>query len=215
MRQAALRLGGTLVLEHVVSQGDCISSIAEQYGLAWSKVWNDPANAELRCLRKNPNVLFPGDVVRLPERQSRDEEGATGLRHSFKKTGALVVLRLRLLLDGRPRRNRPYRIIVDGIWKEGRTDSRGFLELSIPGCARSAKLCLTEDGFQDIYDLCLGSVDPISTESGAIHRLANLGYPTNTDLPSAIRAFQISAGLEATGRMDAATQTKLEEAYGL
>ena len=48
-----------------VMQGDSISSLAMQAGLSWETVWHDVKNAELKALRKNPNVLMPGDMVFL------------------------------------------------------------------------------------------------------------------------------------------------------
>lgn len=46
---------------HLVKQGECLSSIAAQYRFAWEQLWNLPQNRELRLKRKNPNILFPGD----------------------------------------------------------------------------------------------------------------------------------------------------------
>ena len=74
---------------------------------------------------------------------------------------------------------------------------------------------------RECVPLILGGVGPISTERGVKVRLQNLGlFPHSLDdasegaFESALRAFQESADLEATGRVDDATRAALAERYG-
>jgi len=83
--------------DDTVKQGDCISSIAQKHGLFWDKVWNHPKNAKLQETRKDPNVLSPGDVVFVPDKEEKEESGATEQRHRFKKKGVPAKLRLRIM----------------------------------------------------------------------------------------------------------------------
>lgn len=56
-------------MEHVVRQGECLSAIAKRYGFAsYRIIYDHPDNAELRRARPNPNLLFPGDVIVIPDR---------------------------------------------------------------------------------------------------------------------------------------------------
>ena len=55
---------------HTVQQGEHLPALAERYGFQTiDPIWNDPANAELKQLRKNPMVLMPGDEVTIPDRE--------------------------------------------------------------------------------------------------------------------------------------------------
>jgi hypothetical protein len=81
----------------VVQQGDCISSIAEEYGFFWRTIWNDPQNAELKRKRKDPNLLMPGDEIFIPDKTVKTETGATEQRHKFVKKGVPAKLRIKIL----------------------------------------------------------------------------------------------------------------------
>ena len=83
--------------DYIVRQGDCIDSIADHFGHLPATIWNHPSNAELKSIRKNPNVLLPGDRLTVPKRRPKEEPGETELRHRFVLRGVPAKLKIRLL----------------------------------------------------------------------------------------------------------------------
>lgn len=199
----------------IAREGDDVPKIAEEEGFFWETVWRHPENAELRRLRRDPNVLLPGDRVAIPPRRRREEERASGQRHRYRLRGVPGRVRIRVLEDGRPRADAPYRLVIDGVPHRGRTDADGFLEHDLPLGAQSGELIFDrDDGGTDHYHFRFGTLDPIDTESGVRKRLVDLGYDAEEDLPGAIRAFQSDHGLEPSGRLDDATRARVQEVFG-
>lgn len=205
--------------KHTVQQGDCLSSIAAEYGFLPDSLWNDPANAELKSSRKDMNVLKPGDVVNVPDKRPRTESGATDAKHRFRRKGVPSHLRVRLVVDDEPLANEPYELHVGAQVLEGQTDGDGWLDEPIPPGAADAMLFVGAN--RQAIPLQLGTVDPETEVSGAQARLRNLGYydgdasgELDESTEAALKSFQQKAGLRETGQLDAATQQKLKEAHG-
>jgi hypothetical protein len=79
---------------HKVVPGDCIHSIADANGLFWETLWNDSENSMLRQNRETPGVLRSGDEVFVPELRGQAISGGTESRHTFRRKGVPVTLRL-------------------------------------------------------------------------------------------------------------------------
>jgi hypothetical protein len=201
------------VPDHVVAQGECITSIADQYGLPWERVWNHPQIAALRQKRKDPNVLYPGDSLFVPDLDLRKELRPTDKRHPFKKKGTPAKLDLCLLEEDKPRAGEPYRLLIDGVMKTGTIDGSGHIRQNLPPGARSGTLYVGSGSTQDVYQLNFGVLDPIDTDEGVAGRLRNLGYGTE-DIAEAIRAFQDKEKLPVTGEADDATRARLVSKFG-
>ena len=198
---------------YTVVQGDCLSSIAERFGFFPVDLWNLSENAELKQKRKDPNVLYPGDSVFVPELRPKEASCGTDQRHTFRKKGVPAKLKLRLMDDDQPRATIPYQLEIDGQWLSGTTDRDGYLEHPIPPSARRGKLLAGEGPTKDVYELQFGTLDPIETEEGVRGRLTNLGY-AGANLSEALKAFQQRAGLPVTGEIDNAMRTRLQKEFG-
>jgi len=207
--------------EHVVRQGECLTSIAAAHGLHPDTIWNDAANAALKRERKDPSVLLPGDRLHVPERRLRQESGATEQRHRFRRKGLPARLILTVRQAGQPRADTPYVLAVDGRTREGTTDGEGQLDEPIPAGARAARLVVDPGGEgEQVFELDLGGLDPVTEAAGLQKRLDNLGFtcePTgelDEQTAAALLAFQKEHDLEPTGNADAKTRDKLVQEHG-
>ena len=88
--------------DYTVQEGDCIASLAYNRGLLWKTVWDHPLNALLKRQRKDPNILKPGDIVHLPDKELKTLDRPTDQRHMFVRKGVPAKLRLRVLDDQIP-----------------------------------------------------------------------------------------------------------------
>ena len=206
---------------HIVEQGECIASIAQGSGHTWQRIWDDPANAELKDLRKDPSVLLPGDKVVIPATTPRVESGATETKHVFQAARNQARLSIRFLQEGRPRANQPCGVSIDDDpVLERELDGDGVLDLPIPPDAKTARISVGPPEERDDYEIQLGGLDPATETSGALQRLANLGYgaPAGPAPAEAARAaicrFQRDHGLDPTGEVDERTRKALVDAHG-
>jgi hypothetical protein len=203
---------------HTVRAGECLSSIADLYGLFPDTIWNDPANSHVKQQRKNPNILLAGDQLIIPDKRLKEASGSTDTRHRFRKKGVPAVLRLQVFEGETFRANQEYRLWIDGSTiLTGSTDAMGVIEHSIPPRARKAVLIIGPDQYR--YELELGAMDPLSEVSGIKARLNNLGYfcgdgqGWDARSQQAMRAFQQRFGLAQTGIPDEQTCQTLEDMH--
>jgi hypothetical protein len=203
--------------EYTVKQGDCISSIAEQHGFTPDKIWDHPENTNLKKIRKDQNILFPGDIVFVPEKKEKEESGGTEQRHRFRRKGVPEKLRIILQVEGEPRANAEYIIDIDGEQSRGTTDDKGCVSISIPPGSQHGKLTILDGGEE--FELALGGLDPIGEISGIQARLFNLGYNIDVtgkwdELSSeALMRFQSDHEINVTGNIDEETKSKLKSVY--
>jgi N-acetylmuramoyl-L-alanine amidase len=200
--------------EYKVKQGDCISSIAERHGLFWEKVWDHPKNSRLKEQRKDPNILYPGDILFIPEKEKKEESGATEQKHRFRKKGTPAKLRLIIERDDKPIKNTDYILTIDGEISRGETDEKGLIEVPIKPNTKHGRLEIADL----VYELDFGFMDPIDENTGVQTRLQNLGFYHGAldgiigpRTAQAIGEFQAFSGLKLTGTLDNQTRDKLFE----
>src|SRR5262250_3139096 len=119
-----------MATDYIVQQGDYLSKIAKEHGFSdYRTIWNHPNNAGIKSKRKNPNVLFPGDHLFIPDRELGEESRSTDQRHRFKKRGP--TLKLRLVLEDiyeKPIANAQCLIILEDQFLHVTTDKTGRIE---------------------------------------------------------------------------------------
>ncbi len=204
---------------HPVQQGETLYKIAKKHGFSdWRTIYNHADNAEYRKKRPNPNIIYPGDRIVIPEKEAKEDSGATEERHRFRSKGDRQWL-LIVLKDARrqPLANTSYKLSIGGEIIEDSTNGEGLLEQEIPPDADQAVLAIEGQEFL----LKIGYLDPVDTLTGWRARLNNLGYKAgkvdgeeNEELQSAIEEFQCDHRLKVDGIVGPKTQAKLEEVHG-
>jgi hypothetical protein len=211
-----------------VRRGDCLSSIAKAYGFAdYRTIYRHPENADFRQKRPNPNIICPGDVLFIPDRETKDVPKGTDQRHVFKLKRPHVQLRLCLKDDlHRPYESTKYHLRVGFDHWDGSTNSAGMVEQEVPADATEGEITIFPEGGNTpdegyTFSLQLGDLDPVDEMSGVDARLINLGFgPADAeetlsaeDRTEALKAFQDKFGLEVTGELTDVTKSKLQELH--
>jgi hypothetical protein len=207
--------------DYHVHATDCLASIAYAHGHISETIWNDPANAELKRTRKDPNVLLEGDKLTIPPIRPKMVPAATEQRHRFRRKDVPSRLNVRLLLDDEPRTDVPYSLDIDGKTVTGRTDSDGWVRAAIDPDARVALLTLSLEGEEpETYRLVLGGLDPVEEPRGQRARLRNLGlfagdvdHADPDELRQALSAFQQSRRPDRHADPDDATLEALKNLH--
>lgn len=174
---------------YTVVQGEWLSKIAARFGLpSWKSIYYAPENAAFRAKRPDPNLIYPGDEVWIPEPNVKPDPGDTEKKHRFKlKPRPPEVLRLLVRRDtGEPFADRKFKLIV---WdqnmqflldQEGQVPGDGIMERQIPVTATGGRYLLwpapDASGTPMAWRLKIGHLDPVETVSGVQARLNNTGF---------------------------------------
>jgi N-acetylmuramoyl-L-alanine amidase len=215
---------------HTVEQGEYLASIAKDYGFSdWHTIYDHPQNAQLKKKRPNPNVLFPGDELFIPNKEMKEESCPTEKRTSFNLNVPKAWLKIVLKdSDGAALANQPYTLTLAWLTLKGSTDRSGSLEQKIPIGIDTGELSLDKIDLR--WDLKIGHLDPVHNESedaaivaGIQARLNNLGFycgdvdgilgPNTTQ---ALKAFQESvlSRSDPDGKADKQTRDALLQQHG-
>jgi hypothetical protein len=206
------------MIRHRVKPGDSVVKLAEAHGFFPDTIWDHPDNADLKALRKDMNILMPGDVVVLPDLRRREAPCETDKRHTFRRRGVPMMFRAQLFDRNEPRKHQPYTLEVDGQRFAGTTDAEGKIEIYLPNRAQRGRLVVA--GGQVDVEVLFGHMDPITEVSGVQKRLANIGFECGAidgrlhpRFTAALRAFQALVGLEPSGAIDDPTRAALGECH--
>jgi N-acetylmuramoyl-L-alanine amidase len=174
---------------HTVKQGEWLSKIAAQYGIAdWKVIWSHPNNANL-TKRRDPNILFPGDLVFVPATKAKEAVGSTNKRHRFvlKRYNDFFELTLRYP-DATPIKDQQYVLNITDPPLKGVTDGNGHFKHEHLNPAKLHSGLLELPDLNLSFQIDLGVLNPAEKKSlsdnaeyddglsGIQMRLANLGY---------------------------------------
>jgi N-acetylmuramoyl-L-alanine amidase len=219
---------------YTVRQGDYLAKIAKDHGFAnWRTIYDDSHNQGFKQKRPNPNLIYPGDQLFIPEPQPKTVQVQTNQLRRFTLTKDVVSLYLNLVdaqrnaLDilkyelstiqetmTRKKSDPGWESLGQGVVQEtfGRPETRATLKVWTTNEAA------TNPDFT--YTLMIGHLDPIEQITGVQARLNNLGFdcgavdgncgPRTQD---ALKAFQKSYGLTVSGQPDGPTRDKLKAVY--
>ncbi len=179
--------------EHVIKSGEYLALLAIRFGFRdYRSIWNDPANAELKKKRTNPQSLAPGDIVRIPLLEAPALARATDLTHLITVGGGPILLRFRF--DDQSHKafaNRSGKLTIGGRSQKGTpvvqsfpataTGGAGELNRSIAGEPVDGEYAITPLSGNDpstaaTFRFLVGRLEPVDTPRGMRARLTNLGY---------------------------------------
>jgi len=167
---------------HTVKQGERMATIASQYKfLRWQTLWDFAGNADLKDLRKNPNILFPDDdEVVIPTKLKREAEVAGGKAKYVVKCGR-ETLRVGFAVgwDWVERVSYTAKPDTGGPDLTDFLDSDGWMRIDVPPNTSQVQVALWTDDPDTpfaTYELKVGELDPVREVTGVQARLASLGY---------------------------------------
>lgn len=210
---------------HTVIRGDCLSSIAKQYGFSdYKTIYDHPQNQAFKQKRPNPNLIMAGDEIFIPEVDASKSESVSA-DSAIKIKLTVPKGNLRILIkddDDQPAKGKSYKLTGPGFEKSASTTGAGMIDAEVPVHIESfdLELQLADPPAQPRkFKLLMGDLDPCTELSGAQQRLANLGFffgdvdGKEETLKPALEVFQKAFDLEVTGKLDDPSQKKLIELH--
>ncbi|MCA9624660.1 MAG: peptidoglycan-binding protein [Myxococcales bacterium] len=210
---------------YVIRRGDYLLKLAHQLGFDADKVWKDGANADLRALRDDPDMLQAGDILMIPDEPKKELPLRAEQDNAFVAKVPKISVSLAVTDDDEPLANEAY--VVEGLGddEERTTDGDGFVSFEAPVHVREVTVKFLNVDLA--FRIGIGELDPIDTPSGLRKRLTQLGFygaklqgadryqgRTDAAMAAAIAAFQKAQGLEVTGELDDGTRDKIVEVHG-
>ena len=218
--------------QYTVKQGDTLLRIAKQFKLDSSKaLYMHADNAAFRSLRPNPDVIYPGDVLNIPEKPTNVFSAQTNRRHRFvvcqEDEPEQETLQMTIKdSSGSFLANAKVELKIGEQILKSVTDKKGNLAITLPETeATEGELSVYSDetSAEPSHQLTVqfAHLDPIDTLSGIQARCNNLGYFCGTvdgvmgnNTRKGIMAFQAANGLTKDGEPGPKTQRKLLKQYG-
>lgn len=162
----------------VIREADYVSFLAHRFDFDAEAVWKDEANADLRTLRDDPNILAAGDVLYIPDQTNAEPKArplAMGQANDFVSDPPLVDVAVKFFGgDAGTYASKAYTIDELEHLTGLTTDGDGVVTFKAPVSVQMLTVSFTDSG--EKRQLLVGGMDPIDTPSGILKRLRNLGY---------------------------------------
>jgi hypothetical protein len=192
------------VQPYVIKQGDYLAKVAHKLGFDADKAWQDDANSALRQARPNPNILWPTDVLYIPDPSDPPTHAIqAGTTNDFVSRVPMATVTVRFSDPSLASQAFTIPELPDLTLQP--TGADGTASFEIPVTVGTFTIAFTASGAT--FQLSSGGLDPIDTLSGVIQRLQNLGYLDRVDpslLPldrvrMALGAFKASLSSDGAG----------------
>jgi hypothetical protein len=174
---------------HTVAEDEHLPRIAAKYGFpSMETIWNHPQNEKLKNLRKDPNILFAGDEVFIPDLETKQLDAETDKRHRFELSLAGLELHVKVNdLGFQPIHGEAS--LTEASGNIAMRQKGDIFEADVPPDAAKGVLDFPLSKTQrqrPSITLQIGRLDPLDTLSGQQQRLNNLGYFAGFVPPSAV-----------------------------
>jgi hypothetical protein len=202
---------------HVVAHGEHLHDLAERYGVPAADIWNLRANEALHDQGRTPDMLAPGDCVCVPVVERKWLPASVGGVNRFTATVPSVDVNVRLVdADGNGVADEPYEVTELGLTGSSQADGTVLLK-NVPIRNKRVAIRFTKRNVT-VYAQ-VGSLDPISTNSGKAQRLAHLGYlpggtQTASDTTLALALATFADDYAPTATSDKDIEAALVSAHG-
>lgn len=191
---------------YVIKQGDFLALLAHKFGFDADTVWNDPSNADLKKVRSDPNILWPTDILHIPdpiEKEPVTHALVTGQTNAF--VADVPTLSVSLRFADAPLASQGYTVpeLPDLVGLT--TTADGTATFEIPVTLGAFTIAFTESGLA--FTCNTGALDPIDTVSGVFQRLQHLGYIDHDIVVDAVDIDTVRAALRAFKAVQSGGQT--------
>lgn len=209
------------LIPYVVQEGEYLAKIAHRFGFDPDSVWQAKENDPLRKEGRTPDLLCSGDILYIPPAKREWLSVTIGSVNKFVGKVPVVKVHARFATAAQAWANEAY--TVEGAdLPAGTLDGDGNFNAEVPITVSALILLFAKRKAR--FNVRVGHLDPISTDSGVKQRLGHLGFLVRRSLSlpihedamhsRAVASFQEAQNLPVTGVADPKTCDAIVAAHG-